>query len=140
MSDEEEIMPPVIPHLVVSDADAAIAFYKRAFGAEESFRVGAADGKRLLHASLRLNGGVVMLTDDFPEQNGGQTRAPGPGGGTPVTIHLEVPNSDAAFEQAVAAGATVTMPLENQFWGQRYGRVRDPFGHEWSIGGPARPA
>jgi PhnB protein len=127
-----------MPHLVVSDAAAAIAFYKQAFGAEEQMRVKAEDGKRVLHARLRLNGGIVMLNDDFPEWNAGEPRVPGPGRRSPVTIHLEVPDADAAFSRAVAAGATVTLAIADQFWGARYGKLRDPFGHEWSIGGPLK--
>jgi PhnB protein len=135
MSDLPEI-PPVTPHLTVSDAKAAVAFYQRAFAARETRRMEAEDGRRLLHAALALNGGVVMLSDDFPEFNGGRRRAPGPEGGTGVTIHLNVTDVDAAMARAIAAGATALMQPADMFWGQRYGKVRDPFGHEWSLGGP----
>jgi PhnB protein len=135
MSDLPEI-PPVTPHLTVSDGNAAVAFYQQAFAARETNRMEAEDGKRLLHAALALNGGVVMLSDDFPEFNGGQRRAPGPEGGTGVTIHLNVTDVDAAMARAVAAGAITMMAPADMFWGQRYGKVRDPFGHEWSLGGP----
>jgi PhnB protein len=120
--------PPIAPYLTVADANAAIEFYKKAFGATETFRMPAPDG-RVLHCSLALNGGVVMLSDDF-EKGAGETHAPG---AAPITLHLNVADVDAAFAQAVKAGATVTMPLADMFWGDRYGRLRDPFGHNWSL-------
>ncbi len=120
----------VTPYLVVSNGEHAIEFYKKAFGAGELYRMPAPDG-RLMHASLEINGSCVMLSDEFPEHGG--NRAPDMIGSTTVTIHLQVPNADKAFAQAVAAGATVIMPLADMFWGDRYGKLRDPFGHEWSI-------
>ena len=90
------------------------------------------DGK-LVHAALRINGFLVMLNDDFPEMCGGKSMTPKSLGGTPVTIHLHVTDVDAAFQRALDAGATVVMPLEDQFWGDRYGVVADPFGHQWSL-------
>jgi len=128
--------PPVTPHLTVSDAKAAIAFYRRAFDASEIRRMDAEDGRRLLHAALALNGGLVMLCDDFPEYNGGQRKAPGPDGGGGVTIHLNVTDVDTAVTRAEAAGAKTIMDPADMFWGERYAKIRDPFGHEWSIGGP----
>lgn len=124
------------PHLMIRDnrAQEAIDFYDRAFGAEERFRNMAQDGERVLHAHLALNGGSLLLNDDFPEMHGG---APSPAP-TGVTIHLEVPDADVAWERALAAGAAVRFPLEDQFWGARYGQVTDPFGHTWSIGGPLK--
>lgn len=136
MAEDQPPTPPVVPYLVVADAMAAIAFYQRAFGAEAQFRMPADDGKRLLHASVAINGGIVMLSDDFPEYHGGQPRAPKPGGQTPVTIHLEVGDVDAALARAVVAGALVVMPAADMFWGQRFAKLQDPFGHEWSLGGP----
>jgi PhnB protein len=121
----------VTPYLVVSSAEHAIAFYKKAFGAAELYRMPAPDGRRLMHASLQINGSCVMLSDEFPEHGG--NRAPDMVGSTTVTIHLQVPSADKAFAQAVAAGATVIMPLADMFWGDRFGKLRDPFGHEWSI-------
>jgi PhnB protein len=131
-------IPPITPHLTVSDAKAAVDFYQRAFNGRETRRTEAEDGKRLLHAALALNGSVVMLSDDFPEFNGGRRLAPGPAGGTGVTIHLNVADVDAVIAQAMAAGAKVLMEPADMFWGQRYGKLRDPFGHEWSVGGPVK--
>ncbi len=124
----------ISPHLIVDDASKAIEFYKKAFGAVELGRHAAQDGKRLMHASLRINNSLLMLCDDFPEMCGGKSRTPKALGGTPVTIHLQVPDVDALWKQALAAGAEVEFPLADQFWGDRYGIVRDPFGHSWSLG------
>ncbi len=134
MSEEYCAMTGVVPHLTIRDnrAGEAIDFYAKAFGATESSRHMADDGKRILHAHLDLNGGPLMLNDDFPEMGGGQC-APPPAG---VGLHLDVFDADAAWDRALAAGASVRFPLDNQFWGQRYGQVIDPFGHIWSIGGP----
>jgi PhnB protein len=132
-----EVIPAVIPHLCVDDAPAAIDFYVKAFGATELGRVPQADG-RLIHASVQINGSTVMLNDDFPEFDNGKSQTPKAFGGSPVTIHLTVADVDAKFAQAVEAGAEVIMPLEDQFWGDRYGMVRDPFGHQWSLGQPVR--
>lgn len=128
----------LVPHLVVSDAVAAIEFYKKAFGAEEILRVPAEDGKRLLHAQLRIGTSMLYLCDDFPEFCGGKARTPGALGGTPVTIHQHVSDCDAAIDRAAAAGATVTMPAMDAFWGDRYGQVQDPFGHQWSFSTPLK--
>ncbi len=125
--------PALIPHLVVGDAAAAIDFYVKAFGAVEQGRVPGPDG-RLIHAAVQVNGFSVYLNDDFPEACGGKSMTPTALGGSPVTIHLEVTEVDAKFQQALDAGATAITPLENQFWGARYGVVRDPFGHHWSMG------
>jgi PhnB protein len=132
-----EVVPAVTPHLVVDDAAAAIDFYVRAFGATELGRVPGPDG-RLVHAALTINGSTVMLNDDFPEYNDGKAQNPNALGGSPVTIHLTVTDVEAKFAKAVEAGAQVVMPLEDQFWGDRYGMVRDPFGHQWSLGQPVR--
>lgn len=131
------IEPALSPHLVVDDAAAAIDFYVRAFGAEEVGRVPGPDGK-LVHAAVRINGSVVMLADDFPETCGGKSMTPKSLGGTPVTIHLTVTDVDTQFQRALDAGATVVAPLADQFWGDRYGMVADPFGHHWSLGQPVR--
>jgi PhnB protein len=93
---------------------------------------------RLVHAALDINGSTVMLNDDFPEYSDGKSQTPTALGGTPVTIHLQVPDVETAFQRAVEAGATVVAPLEDQFWGDRYGIIRDPFGHQWSLGQPVR--
>ncbi|HVS11890.1 MAG TPA: VOC family protein [Planctomycetota bacterium] len=123
----------VTPHLVVDGAAQAIDFYKRAFGAEELGRMPAPDGKKLMHAALRIGDSMLMLADDFPEFCGGVARNPKALGESPVTLHLYVQDCDAAMKRAEQAGATVTMPLADMFWGDRYGHVKDPFGHTWSI-------
>jgi PhnB protein len=130
----------VAPHLIVDDAHKAIDFYSKAFGAVEVGRHMAQDGKRIMHASLRINNSILMLCDDFPEMHGGKGRSAKALGGTPVTIHLQVPDVDALWKQAVAAGATVEFPLADQFWGDRYGCLLDPFGHSWSLGTPVNKA
>jgi PhnB protein len=124
--------------LTVSDGAAAIDFYVKAFDAQELGRVPGPDGKKLFHAALRINGALVMLNDDFPEMNDGKSVTPEALGGSPVTIHLTVNDVDQKFQQAVDAGATVVMPLDDMFWGDRYGELRDPFGHLWSLGQPIR--
>lgn len=137
MTDTQPEITGVTPHLTIrgNKAAEAIGFYERAFGAKELSRHPAEDGVRLMHAHLALNGGALMLHDDFPEMMGGKaTDAP-----TGVVLHIEVPDADAAWERALAAGATVRFPLDNQFWGQRYGQIEDPFRHIWSIGGPLKP-
>jgi PhnB protein len=132
-SDEQGPATGLTPHLAIRDGRAAeaIDFYKAAFGAEEQMRMPADDGKRLMHAHLTLNGGSLMLADDFPEYSG---KPAGPPEG--VTLHLQVTDADAAWNRAVEAGAKVTMELADQFWGDRYGQIEDPFGHRWSIGAP----
>ena len=125
----------VIPHLVVDDAAAALEFYKKALGAEEVMRLPAEDGKRLMHSEIKVGDARIFVRDAFPEHcaSGGKDGTPKTLGGTPVTLHLYVPNCDAAVERAAAAGATVVMPAADQFWGDRYGVVVDPFGHAWSF-------
>ncbi|SRR5579885_2460730 len=119
------------PHLTVEGAAEAIEFYKRAFGAQELGRMPAPDGKRLMHAMLRIGDSPLMLVDDFPEYGG--KGGPKKLGGTPVTLHLYVEDCDAVYNQAVAAGATPVMPPADMFWGDRYAQLNDPFGHRWSI-------
>ena len=133
-----EVTPAVLPHLTVDDGAAAIDFYVKAFDGVELGRVPGPDGKKLFHAAVQINGATVMLNDDFPEMNDGQSLTPKALGGTPVTVHLVVDDVDAKFQRAVDAGATVVMPVEDQFWGDRYGLLRDPFGHQWSMGQPVR--
>jgi PhnB protein len=133
-----EVTPAVLPHLTVDDGAAAIDFYVKAFDGKELGRVPGPDGKKLFHAALQINGSTVMLNDDFPEMNDGKPGTPKALGGSPVTIHLVVTDVDAQFQRAVDAGATVVMPVEDQFWGDRYGVLRDPFGHLWSLGQPVR--
>jgi uncharacterized glyoxalase superfamily protein PhnB len=123
----------LIPHLVCDPCAGAIEFYKRAFGAEESYRMPAPDGKRLMHAEIRIDGRPIFLADDFPEFCGGKASSPKALGGTPVTIHRYVKDCDAAIQRAQDAGAMVKMPATDMFWGDRYGVVVDPFGHTWSF-------
>jgi PhnB protein len=125
----------VVPHLVVHDGNAALEFYQKALGAEVTCRIPAPDGQRLMHASLSVNGGGFMLNDDFPEWCG-PARAPKTTGTTGVTLHLNVPDCDAAVARMESAGGTVAMPPEDMFWGDRYAKVTDPFGHEWSFSTP----
>lgn len=131
MSDER---PSFAPYLVVSDAAAAIDFYKSAFGAVELVRHPAPGTDKLMHAHLLIHGGHLMLSDDFTAQMGGKSETPEALGGSPVTFHIHVDDADGAWNRAVSAGAQITMPLADQFWGDRYGQLRDPFGHKWSIG------
>jgi len=121
------------PHLAIRDGRAAeaIDFYKAAFGAEEQMRMPADDGERLMHAHLMINGASLMLADDFPEYSGREAASP-----EGVTLHLQVADADAAWNRAIESGATVKMELADQFWGDRYGQLQDPFGHRWSIGAP----
>ena len=135
---EENQSPPggVTAHLTIREGRGteAIEFYKQALGAREEMRNLADDGKRLMHAHLSINGGSLMLNDDFPEMRGGGELPPPAG----ITLHLQVPDADVMWNKAVAAGASVRFPLEDQFWGDRYGQLEDPFGFTWSIGGPAK--
>lgn len=125
-----EGMHTVTPHLICAGAAEAIEFYKKAFGAVELSRMPGSDGK-IMHASIRIGDSVVMLNEEMPEWG---SFGPKHLNGSPVTIHLYVENVDAVFEQAISAGAKVTMPLDDMFWGDRYGKLEDPFGHQWSIG------
>jgi PhnB protein len=120
----------ITPHLTVRDANRAIGFYKKAFGAEV-LHVAPAPGGKVMHAALRIGDSVLMLNDEFPEMGG--ALAPPASGGSGVALHIYLENVDAAFERAVSAGATVKMPVMDMFWGDRYGQVMDPFGHKWSL-------
>lgn len=128
----------VVPHIVVDDGEAAIAFYQKAFGATLEGKHAVESGTRLLHVHMKLGDSDLYLHDDFPEFGEQGAQAPARLGGTSCTIHIEVADPDAAWQQAVDAGATVLMPLDDQFWGARYGQVADPFGQHWSIGGPVK--
>ena len=125
-----EGMSAVTPHLVCAGAADAIEFYKKAFGAVEEIRLPGPGGK-LMHAMIRVGGAAIMLVDEAPEWG---MLGPKALKGSPVTIHLFVPDVDAFVARAVKAGATVTMPVADQFWGDRYGTLEDPFGHHWSVG------
>jgi PhnB protein len=134
MPEQVKAVPPgfhtLTPHLVVRNAEQALEFYKNAFGAEVLHIAHMPDGK-VMHASLRIGDSMLMLNDEFPDYG---TLSPLSTGGSAVTIHIYTDNVDAAFNRAVSAGAQVKMPLADQFWGDRYGVVADPFGHKWSLG------
>src|SRR5215471_20099065 len=118
------------PFLTVRDAARAIEFYKQAFGAKERGVMKGPDGK-VMHAELMIGDSIVMLSDEFPEFG---ALSPQSIGGSPMGLHIYIDGVDAAFDRAVKAGAQVEMPVMDQFWGDRYGKLRDPFGHKWSIG------
>jgi PhnB protein len=124
----------VTPHLVCAGAAGAIEFYEKAFGATEMIRLAGPDGK-IMHACVCINGSSVMLVDEFPAMG---NSSPKTLKGTPVTIHLIVEDVDGFVNRAVEAGAKVVMPVEDQFWGDRYGVIEDPFGHRWSVATPQR--
>ncbi|MBD0328933.1 MAG: VOC family protein [Thermoleophilia bacterium] len=119
----------VTPSLAIDGAADAIEFYKRAFGAQERYRMPTPDGK-VAHAELQIGDSVVMLSDSFDWSG---VKAPTELGGTTVGIFVYVEDVDAVFQQAVDAGATVAMPVETQFWGDRFGSLTDPYGHHWSL-------
>jgi len=121
--------PRVMPYLIVDGAAAAIDFYKSVFGATERMRLPGSDG-RVGHAELEIGDAVIMLADENPRMG---IRGPKAIGGTPVTIHVYVEDSDATFERAVGAGATAVRPMENRFYGDRSGQFEDPFGHSWDV-------
>ena len=121
--------PPLAPAFAVNDAAKAIEFYKAAFGAEERFRLIDPANQKIGHAEITINGSLVMLADEYPAYN----KTPQSLGGTTVKLSLMSTNVDVDFERAVKAGAEVVVPLSNQFYGHRCGRLRDPFGHEWMI-------
>ena len=130
--------PPIQPHICVKGGLEAIAFYKKAFGAECPFHQLAEDGKRVMHANIQLFGSEVMLHDEFPE-HGGDVLSPPSRGGASMAISINLPKPadvDAAIGRAQSAGAEVVMAAEDAFWGARYGRVRDPFGHIWAFNAP----
>ena len=127
----------VTAHLTIRDGKAAdaIDFYTKAFGAEEVGCYLADDGKRVMHAHLMINGGALLLNDEFPEFMSAPSTPPGS-----LVLHIQVPDADAAWARATAAGAQVRFPLKDQFWGDRYGQVEDPFGFIWSIGAAVKQA
>lgn len=124
----------VSPHLICASAADAIDFYKQAFGAEELMRIPGPDGK-LMHACITINGSSIMLVDENLEWG---MCGPKSLGGSPVSVHLIVADADADFDRAVAAGATPIMPMEDAFWGDRFGLLEDPFGHRWSLATPQK--
>ncbi len=138
----EPDIPPIQVHLCVKGGKAAIAFYETAFGAVETYEQMAEDGERVLHANLSVFGSEVMLHDEFPEF-GSDVMSPSTRGGASLSINvnLKAPQDvDQAIDRAVAAGAVATMPADDMFWGARYGKIRDPFGHVWAFNAPLRKA
>jgi uncharacterized glyoxalase superfamily protein PhnB len=121
----------VYPYLRVHNTAEALEFYTRAFGAKELYRLTEPSG-RIGHAEMKIGPTTVMVADENPA---GGIRGPRSLGGTTFSIHLHVDDVDRAFERALASGATVVRPLQDQFYGERSGTVRDPFGHEWLLGG-----
>ena len=117
------------PSLIVSNSREAIEFYKKAFGANEIYQMPAPDGK-VLHAMIQIGDSFIMMSDEFPNMG---SRSPTTIGGTAVTLYLYVEDADKIFNQAVEAGAKVTMPIMDAFWGDRYGMILDPYGHSWGI-------
>lgn len=122
-----------IPHLIVGNGPVAVEFYKAAFGAAAGHQMMAADGKRLMHGELTLDGQKFFVSDEFSASEGGTCKSPETLGGTSVRVTLLVDDADGFVARAVAAGARVLMPVQDMFWGGRYGRIIDPFGHEWGI-------
>jgi PhnB protein len=120
----------VTPYLVVRDAGKAIEFYKRAFGAEEVMRMPGPDGKSVGHAEVKIGDAHVYLTDENPQWD---CRSPQSLGGSPASLHIYVADVDAAFKRAIAAGAREKMAVADMFWGDRYGKLTDPFGFDWGI-------
>jgi PhnB protein len=117
------------PYLAVEDAAEAIDYYTRAFGAQETIRMPGPEGK-IAHAEIKIGDSLIMLSDPFPQST---VRPPGEVGGTTASIFMYVEDVDAVVKQAVGAGAKVTMEIADQFWGDRFGSIQDPFGHTWSI-------
>ena len=137
---EPDYMPPITPYLTVNGADAAIEFYKKAFGATENARLPYEDGKRLMHAEISLHGSVVLLSDEFQEFD--KVRAPATAKSSPVAValHFKKPAElDAAFKRAADAGATVVTEPADMFWGGRFAALADPFNHRWIMHAPLPP-
>jgi PhnB protein len=123
----------MVPELCVHDGRGALEFYTRAFGAVEQKRMMSPDGAKILHAELTIRGHQLVVFDEFSTSEGGSLRCPRTLGATGVRLILEVEDAEAVAGQAVAAGAIVLMPVTQMFWGARYGKLKDPYGHEWGI-------
>jgi PhnB protein len=134
MSESVKIIPEdyhsINPYLVVRNADKAIEFYKKAFNAEERFRMHGPDGKTIMHAELKIGDSVFMLTEESPDM---KALSPESIGGSPISLYVYVKNVDGVFNQAVSEGATALYPVRDQFYGDRSGYLKDPFGHLWTI-------
>ncbi len=124
-----EKLHTITPHLVIRGAAEAIDFYKRALGAQEIYRHAAPDGK-IMHAQLRIGDSALFVSDEFP---GSSSQSPQSLRGTSIVLNIYVSNVDDLWQRATTAGATVRSPLQNQFWGDRYGQVQDPYGHVWAL-------
>ena len=122
-----------IPHVIVNDGMAALTFYKEVFGAQEGHNMMSPDGQRLMHGELTVDGHLLFVSDEFTAAEGGMCKTPQTLGGTSVRITLQTDNADEVVERAVARGAKVLMPVQDMFWGARYGQIEDPFGHVWGI-------
>lgn len=122
-----------IPELIVSDGAAALEFYTSIFGATEVHRMKQPGGNKLMHGELMLDGHKLYVCDEFPASEGGSCKSPHTLGGTGIRITLMVDDADLTVQRAVAAGARVSLPVRDMFWGGRYGKIVDPFGHEWGI-------
>jgi PhnB protein len=120
----------VTPHLVVRGASEAIDYYRKAFAAVERLRMLGPDGKSIMHAELVIGDSIIFLCDEFP---GMEAKSPAALQGSPVSIHLYVDDVDAVFNRAVSAGGKSAMPVQDMFWGDRFGEIVDPFGHHWSM-------
>jgi PhnB protein len=132
-------MQTITPYLTVKGAEQALAFYQKAFGAGDIFRHPADDGKRLFHARMTINGGTVMMSDEFPEHGG--PPAPTAEKPAPVAVSIALESADhvdAMFRQAVAAGANGVVEPADMFWGDRFAIVIDPFGHRWMLTAPLK--
>lgn len=123
-------MSTLTPHISCRNANEAVDFYQKAFGAELHMKMNVPDDGRVMHADLSIDGAHFFVVDEFPEQGG---KSPEALGGSPVMLSLNVPDCDAVFAKAVEAGCKVQMPLEDMFWGDRWGLIADPYGHLWSI-------
>ena len=117
-------------HFSIRGAAGAIEFYKRAFGAQEVMRMPAPGGNTVMHAEIKIGDSIIFVGDEFPDMG---CRSPESLGGSAASLHIYVPDVDAAFKRAMDAGAKVRMPVMDMFWGDRYGKVADPFGHEWGL-------
>ena len=127
-------VPPITPYLAVSDAAAAVEFYKKAFGATQDGEAHTMPGTdKIMHVRLVINGALIMLADDLGTMMGHPPCSPDALGGSPVTLAMQVEDVQPFWDTAVAGGATVTMPLAKMFWGDLYGQLVDPFGHKWSM-------
>jgi len=140
--DKQDKMPPITPYLTVKGAADAIAFYQKAFGATENARMPAQDGKRLMHADITINGGRILMSDEFPEHGeecGGVVRAPTASNpaGLAIALHYTKPAEiDATFRRAVEAGCTSLQEPQDTFWDARFAMLSDPFGHRWMLNAP----